>query len=158
MPRPALRVKVSKKDQAVLKKLLSGGIEQVRVVLRAAALQRLAEGMGAPRIAAVLPLTRQAVRDIARRYQQGGLERALYDKQRPGAANLLSAKQRQRIIAMVCSDPPAGRARWTVRLAAEEAVKRRLVPRVGRETIRVLLLSHDLKPWREKNVVCAGTR
>ena len=43
MPRPALRVKVSKKDQAVLKKLLSGGIEQVRVVLRAAALQRLAE-------------------------------------------------------------------------------------------------------------------
>jgi transposase len=104
-----------------------------------------------------VPLS-QAVRDIARHYQQGGLERALYDKQRPGAANLLSAKQRQRIIAMVCSDPPAGRARWTVRLAAEEAVKRRLVPRVGRETIRVLLLSHDLKPWREKSVVCAGTR
>jgi hypothetical protein len=33
---------------------------------------------------------------------------------------------------------------------AEEAVKRKLVPRVGRETIRVLLLHHDLKPWREK--------
>jgi transposase len=158
MPRPALRVKVSKKDQAALKKLLAGGIEQVRVAMRAVSLLRLGEGMGAPQIAEVLPLTRQAVRDIARRYQQGGLERALYDKQRPGAANLLSAQQRQRIIAMVCSDPPAGRARWTVRLAAEEAVKRRLVPRVGRETIRVLLLSHDLKPWREKNVVCAGTR
>src|SRR6202140_3497428 len=51
---------------------------------------------------------------------------------------------------MVCSDPPEGRARWTVRLVAEEAVKRRPVPRVGRETIRVLLLHHDLKPWREK--------
>jgi transposase len=151
-------VKVSKKDQAALKKLLAGGIEQVRVAMRAVSLLRLGEGMGAPQIAEVLPLTRQAVRDIARRYQQGGLERALYDKQRPGAANLLSAKQRQRIIAMVCSDPPQGRARWTVRLVAEEAVKRRLAPRVGRETIRVLLLSHDLKPWREKNVVCAGTR
>ena len=56
-------------------------------------------------------------------------------------------------IAMVCSDPPEGRARWTLRLIAEQAVKRRLVPRVGRETIRVLLLNHDLKPWREKNVV-----
>ncbi len=56
---------------------------------------------------------------------------------------------------MVCSDPPEGRARWTVRLVAEEAVKRRLVPRVGRETIRILLLNHDLKPWREKNVVVA---
>jgi len=40
-----------------------------------------------------------------------------------------------------------------VRLLAQEAVKRRLVPRVGRETILVLLLGHDLKPWRKK---CGG--
>ena len=158
MPRPALRVAVSRNDQAALKELLRGGIEQIRVVLRAVALQRLAEGMGAPQIAEVLPLTRQAVRNLARRYQQGGLDRALYDKQRPGAASLLSAPQRQRIIAMVCSDPPKGHARWTVRLVAAEAVKRRLVPRVGRETIRILLLSHDLKPWREKDVVRGGSR
>ena len=65
---------------------------------------------------------------------------------------LLDDGQEQRLIAMVCSNPPEGRARWTVRLVAEEAVKRKLVPRVGRETIRMLLLSHDLKPWREKNV------
>jgi hypothetical protein len=53
---------------------------------------------------------------------------------------------------MVCGKPPEGRARWTVRLVAEEAVKRRLDPRAGRETIRVLLESHELKPWREKSV------
>jgi len=41
-------------------------------------------------------------------------------------------------------------------LVAEEAVKRKLVPRVGKETIRILLLSHGLKPWREKMWVCAG--
>jgi len=158
MPRPVLRLKVLAKDQAALKKMLAGGVEQVRVAMRAVALQRLAEGMGAPQIAAVLPLSRQSVRNIARRYEQGGLERALYDKQRPGASSLLDARQRQRIIAMVCSDPPKGRARWTVRLVAEEAVKRRLVPRAGRETIRVLLESHDLKPWREKNVVRGGSR
>lgn len=28
--------------------------------------------------------------------------------------------------------------------------QRKLVPRVGRETIRILLQSHDLKPWRKK--------
>jgi putative transposase len=71
------------------------------------------------------------------------------------AAEVLEDSQKQRIIAMVCSDPPEGRARWTVRLVAQEAVKRRLIPRVGRETIRILLLDHDLKPWREKNVVGA---
>ena len=72
MPRPALRVQVSKKDQVALKKLLRGGIEQVRVVLRAVALTQLAQANSAPQIAKVLPLTRQAVRNLARRYQQGG--------------------------------------------------------------------------------------
>jgi hypothetical protein len=37
-------------------------------------------------------------------------------------------------------------------------VKRKLARRVGRETIRILLQSHDLKPWREKNVVRGGAR
>jgi putative transposase len=141
-----------------LQALLSGGIQQVRVVLRAIALLQLARGVSAPRVSGVVPLTPQAIRKVGHRYQQGGLERALYEKERPGAAVLLEDSQRQRIIAMVCSDPPEGCARWTVRLVAEEAVKRRLVPRVGRETIRVLLLHHDLKPWREKNVVRGGTR
>jgi hypothetical protein len=44
-----------------------------------------------------------------------------------------------------------------VRLIAEEAVKRRLAPRVGREAVRILLLHHDLRPWREKNVVRSRT-
>ena len=156
--RPALRIEVTKKDLKELKKLLSGGVQQVRVVLRAMALLQIARGVSAPRIADVVPLTPQAIRRVAHRYEQGGLERALYEKERPGAATLLEDSQKQRIIAMVCSDPPEGCARWTVRLVAEEAVKRRLIPRVGRETIRVLLLHHDLKPWREKNVVRGRTR
>jgi putative transposase len=158
MPRLPLRIALPPKDRNHLGELLSGGVQQVRVVLRALALQQLAEGVSAPRIASFIPMTPQAIRKIGHRYETGGLERALYDKQRPGAAALLEEAQCQRIIAMVCSDPPLGCARWTVRLVAEEAVKRRLVPRVGRETIRMLLLSHDLKPWREKNVVRTGTQ
>ena len=158
MARAALRIDVTKKDQKTLKKLLAGGVQPVRVVLRALALQQMAKGVSAPRIATVVPVTAQAIRKVGHRYRQGGLERALYEKERPGAAALLEDSQRQRIIAMACSDPPEGRARWTVRLLVEEAVKRRLVPRVGRETVRVLLLHHDLKPWREKNVVRGGTQ
>ena len=41
--RPPLRVDVSEKDQAALKKLLAGGIEQVRVAMRAVALLRLGD-------------------------------------------------------------------------------------------------------------------
>jgi putative transposase len=157
MARRPLCIDVTRKDQKDLRKLLSGGVQQVRVVLRALALLELAKGVSAPRIAGVIPMTPQAIRKVGHRYQQGSVARALYDKQRPGAAELLEDSQKQRIIAMVCSDPPDGYARWTVRLVAEEAVKRKLVPNVGRETIRILLLHHDLKPWREKNVVRART-
>jgi putative transposase len=152
MGRPTLRIEVSTKDQKELQILVSAGVQQVRVVLRALALLQLAKGVSAPHIAGIVPLTPQAIRKVGHRYQEGGLERALYEKQRPGAAEVLDDNQKQRLIAMVCSSPPQGRARWTVRLVAEEAVKRKLAPRVGRETIRLLLLSHDLKPWREKNV------
>jgi hypothetical protein len=103
-------------------------------------------------------LTSKAVREIGQRYEDQGLNRALYDLPRPGAAPLLTPAQRKQIVAMVCSDPPEGFARWTVRLIAEEAVKRKLVPRVGRETIRILLQHDDLQPWRKKNVVRRRTR
>src|SRR6266403_1497266 len=111
MARPALRIEVTTKDQKVLRKLLSGGVQQVRVVLRAVALLQMAKGVSAPRVAAVVPLTPQAIRKVSHRYQQGGLERALYEKERPGAATLLEDSQRQRIIAMVCSDPSRRRCR-----------------------------------------------
>ncbi|HUB81992.1 MAG TPA: IS630 family transposase [Bryobacteraceae bacterium] len=155
MGRPPLSFDIAPKHQRELAELLSGGVQQVRVVLRALALLQLARGASAPQIANVVPLTAEAIRSIGRRYQQGGLERTLYEKPRPGAAEVLDDSQKQRLIAMVCSNPPEGRARWTVRLVAEEAVKRKLVPRVGRETVRILLLSHDLKPWREKMWVVA---
>jgi putative transposase len=154
MARRPIRISVSRRDRQTLDELLSAGVQPVRVVLRALALLHLSDGSTAPDTARSLKkLTPKAVRSIAHRYAEGGLDRALYEKSRPGAVPLLSPSEKQRIVAMVCSDPPEGQARWTVRLIAEEAVKRKLVPRAGRETIRILLQSHDLKPWREKNVV-----
>ena len=153
-----LRVRLRKHDREELDGILRGGIQPVRVLLRGLTLCQLHDGKTVSEVAASVRLTPKAVREMGRRYEDAGLNRALYDRPRPGAQTLLEDSQRQRIIAMVCSDPPLGRARWTVRLIAEEAVKRKLVPKVGRETIRVLLLSHDFKPWREKNVVGARTQ
>jgi transposase len=158
MARRPVPIQVKAKDLTAIRTLLRGGVQQVRVVLRALALRLLAERITAPQVARAVPLTAKAIREIAHRYNEGGLEAALYERQRPGAKPVLELSQKQRIIAMVCSDPPEGRARWTVRLIVREAVQRKIVPRVGRETIRVLLEGHDLKPWREKNVVRGRTR
>ena len=153
MSRRALCIHLSGRERKELRRLLAGGLQQVRVVLRALALQQLDQGATAPQVAHTVALSAKTICQLVHRYEQGGLERALHDKPRPGAAPLLDASQKQRVIAMVCSAAPEGQARWTVRLIAEEAVKRKLVPNVGRETLRNLLNHHDLKPWREKNVV-----
>jgi transposase len=90
---------------------------------------------------------------VGKRYLQGGLAKALSDEPRPKPSPMLDSTQQAALVALVCGPPPHGRARWTVRLLAEEASNRGVVDRVGRETVRIVLARHDLKPWREKNVV-----
>lgn len=152
-----VHVQLSKKDHKQIAGMLKKGWESARVLRRALILRQLDRGQTAGQVASQVGVASKTVRAIARRYEDEGLESALYEKPRPGGERRLNAGQSQRIIAMVCSTPPQGQARWSVRLIAQEAVKRKLVPRVGRESIRILLQSHDLKPWREKNVVRGGT-
>ena len=153
-----LVVKLSEAKEQELAEVLRAGVQPVRVIKRAQSLRLLAAGQSPPQVGRSVGLTARGVRHIGWRYVEWGLSAALYDPPWPGAPARIQAAQKQRIIAMVCADPPEGHARWTVRLIAEEAVKRKLVPRIARESVRLLLQNHDLKPWREKNVVRRGTR
>jgi hypothetical protein len=98
------------------------------------------------------------VRRVRQRFEQGGVARVLDDAPPPGRSKTTTKSVEARIIAMVCSSPPEGRSRWTVRLVAEEVVERGILKRVSREKIRLILRDHDLKPWREKNVVRPSPR
>ena len=151
-----VQVRLSKKGRQQVAEMLRKGRESARVLRRASILRQLDQGQKITQVAATLGVVRKTVRAIARRYQQEGLESALHEKPRPGKALALDVNRSQRIIAMVCGPPPAGQARWSVRLIAEEAVKRKLASKVGRETIRILLESHDLRPWRGKKLVYRG--
>jgi len=152
-----VHVQLRKRDRKRVAEMMNKGRESARVLRRASILRHLDRGQGAAQVADNVGVAPKTVRAIARRYEEEGLEAALYEKPRPGQRRVLDAGQSQRIIALVCGPPPQGQARWSVRLIAQEAVKRKLAPRVGRETIRILLQNHELKPWREKNVVRSGT-
>ena len=148
-----MQVSLTVEDRESIRALLDGGVQDVRTVLRALALQQLDRGHSTPAVGLLVGLAGKTVREIGQRYFSGGLKRALFDAPRPGKVPVLDAKQRQQVVALVCGPAPEGRARWTVRLLAEETVRREIVPGIGREAVRLLLQSHDLKPWREKNVV-----
>ena len=118
-------------------------------------LELLDQGWNLTPTAAAVGTYPREVRRVGWRYLERGLEVALNDDPRPKPGKLLDARQQAAIVAMVCGPPPDGQSRWTIVLTAQEARRRGVVGKVGRETIRRFLVSHALKPWREKNVVCA---
>jgi transposase len=84
-----------------------------------------------------------------RRFVEGNLERALSEEPRPGAERKLTGKEEALLVATACSNPPAGRARWTLELLAGEMVKLTAHESVSRETVRRRLAENHLKPWRK---------
>ena len=121
-------------------------------------LELLDEGLSVRTTAKAVGGYPREVSRVGRRYLALGLDAALTDDPRPKPPKMLDSTQEAAIVAMICGPPPEGNARWTVRLAAAYAIKWNIAERVGRETIRIVLASHDLKPWREKNVVRGGDR
>ncbi len=84
------------------------------------------------------------------------MDAALFDDERSGRPVDFDDRERSRIVAMVCSDPPEGSYRWTLDLIADEAEKRDLIDRsISHEQVRIILQEHDLKPWQEK-MWCIG--
>src|SRR6202140_2485705 len=97
--RRRVQVRLSKPEQQQLDKLLSGGLQPVRTVLRALVLRQLADGQTIRKVARNVGLTPKTVWLTSQRYQQGGLDRALYEEARPGKEALLAAQQREGIVA-----------------------------------------------------------
>ena len=84
-----------------------------------------------------------------RRFVLGNLAAALSEEPRPGADRKLSGKEEALLVATVCSNPPEGRARWTLELLADEMVRLTEHDNISRETVRRRLSENELKPWRK---------
>lgn len=80
----------------------------------------------------------------------GNLEYALNEQPRCGAPRKLNDRQDATLVALVGSPPPAGRARWTLQLLADQLVQRQEVDAISAETVRLRLQKQDLQPWRKR--------
>lgn len=148
---------LTKRDRKKLKAMQGAGAKlSARTWRRVRVLLLLDEGWSVRATAKAVGGYPREISRVGKRYLAGGLAMALTDDERPKPPRMIDSVQEAAIVAMVCGPVPEGRARWTVRLVTEEAVRRGIVQRAGRETIRVVLAEHGLKPWREKNVVRAG--
>jgi hypothetical protein len=74
-------------------------------------------------IASRLPTSAVTVTQTCKRFLHAGLETALDDRPRPGSRRKLEGRQAAHPVALAGSTPPAGRARWSVRLFADRLVE-----------------------------------
>lgn len=90
-------------------------------------------------VAGVCAVSARTVARVRAAFATDGFAVALHGRPHPGAAPKLSADQELRLIALACSAPPAGKARWSVRLLADRVVELEAMPAMGRELVRTTL-------------------
>jgi transposase len=93
------------------------------------------------KIAESFSVSVNTVLGVRQRLVEQGLEAALNRKkqERPSRPPCLDGAAEARLIALRCSAPPAGHARWTLRLLADQAVALEIVEAISHETVRQAL-------------------
>lgn len=85
---------------------------------------------------------------IRQRFVEQGLEAALLRKprERPSREPLLDGEKQARLVAIACSEPPAGRARWTLQLLSERLVELEVVESISPPTVMRALKKTNCNP------------
>jgi len=143
------RVDLTVEERDELTKLLSAGTCSARKLKRAQILLAADVGASDEAIERTIGASGSTIYRTKRRFVEVSLEAALSEGPRPGAERKLSGKEEALLIATACSKPPAGRARWTLELLADEFIKLTSHASLSRETVRRRLAENDLKPWRK---------
>ena len=95
---------------------------------------------GTEEIASALMCSLPTITNIRKKFVEGGLENALYDKPRPGAIPKITGEIEAQLTLLACSAPPEGRSRWTLQLLADKLVELKLV-----DSISDVAVMHRLK-------------
>ena len=143
------RVELHQSERDELMALLAGGSQRVRRLKRAQILLAADRGASDAEIAERVVCGISTVTCTKWRFVEGGLEPALSEARRSGARRKLTGREEALPVATACSNPPAGRARWTLELLCGEMVRLTEHESLSRETVRRRLSENDLKPWRK---------
>lgn len=139
MPNEKHEVRLTETERKKLIAIVSKGRNKAVVIQRAHILLKVDEGKTDAEISELLYVSEQTIRRVRVRFAEEGLQVALEDKPHTPTGSELAEEQEARLIALACSEPPAGRARWTLELLVQEMLKDGIVTRVSPETVRLLL-------------------
>lgn len=148
---PAIKyiIDLSAEEREQLREITRRGRSPARKLKRAMILLKADEGIGDEQVAQMVDVGLATVGRI--RFVEEGLEMALSERPRSGRPIEIGGKQQAHIIALACSEPPQGHARWSMRLLAERAIELQIVESVSHEGVRKLLKKTKSSPGRTSN-------
>jgi transposase len=132
-------IDVTEQERNTLLTVIRKGRAAARKVRRAQILLAAAKGHSEATIARVLHSSVSTIERTRKRCVEAGLEAAVNEHSRPGARRKLAGKPEAFLLALACSEPPAGRTRWTMQLLAGRMITRGVVEAISDETVRRVL-------------------
>ena len=140
--RKVYRVAMTGDERAALEAVVRGGRASALRLTRARILLKADQGGDGPAwsdaaIAEALDVAENTVANVRQRFVERGPDGALSRKpqDRPSKTRLLDGRAEARLVALACSQPPAGRARWTLQLLADRLVELRVIDTVSADTV-----------------------
>lgn len=110
-------------------------LEHARILLKA----DVADDSSDEQISQACDVSTRTVERVRRRFVEEGLENALRPPKVPRPPRKFDGELEAHLLALACSDPPAGRGRWTVRLLAQKLVEMGHVDSISHESVRTVL-------------------
>ena len=146
MPKIKYHVRLSKIERKTLLDMVFKGSTSAKAIMHANVLLIADENNSKGRkseaaIASLFHINQQTVHTIRRRYSEKGLDVAISRKKRdtPPVVPKITGEVEAKIIALGCSTPPKGRARWSLRLLADKAVELQYIESISHEAVGRLL-------------------
>ena len=150
MPVKKYTIDISTEERDWLYKIVKTGTSTARIIMRANILLasdiHAAQSHTTAEIAEILHTTKTTIQNVRRSYAKNGLERAINRKKRntsPVPAKV-DGKLEAHIIALCCSQPPEGYARWSVRLLSNKCVELGFIDSISHTTINRTLKKMNL--------------
>lgn len=137
------RIELTQEERSQVEQLIRKGDAPARTNTRARVLLLSDRSQGEKRkdreVADAVLCSLSTVTNVRRRFLAGGLQNALYDKERPGAQPKFTGEIEAKLTMLACSDAPEGAGRWTLRLLAEQMIELGYVDYISHVTVRELL-------------------
>ena len=135
-------VRLTMEERRTLESLVAEGRAAADRLLRARMLLKADVGQGGPgwsdeKIAEAFEVGLSTIHRLRQRLVEDGFEAALVRKPRSRhRAPKLDGEKEARLVALACSGPPEGRARWTLQLLADKLVELEVVESISDEAVR----------------------